>query len=153
MYSFWSWKKKLRIKWSISLLNPLEKCKKQPRKGGDPEDPDIKIIMYVYTPLNKVFGFQGSNQIFGGWNCFSIPFLFEPSLKPFLKPSRLFEWKQYTPNSKSCLKSSGVEKTTRLKWSISLLNPLETCKKQSCKGGGPGDPWHQNNNVCLHAPR
>ena len=84
-------KKKLRIKWSISLLNPLEKCKKQPRKGGDPEDPDIKIIMYVYTPLNKVFWFQGSNQIFGGWNCFSIPFLFEPSLKPFLKPSRLFE--------------------------------------------------------------
>ena len=91
MYSFWSWKKKTRIKWSISLLNPLEKCNKQPRKGGDPEDPDIKIIMYVYTPLNKVFGFQGSNQIFGGWNCFSIPFLFEPSLKPFLKPSRLFE--------------------------------------------------------------
>ena len=34
-------------------------------KGVTLETPDIKT-MYVYTPLNKVFGFQGSNQIFGG---------------------------------------------------------------------------------------
>jgi len=55
------------LKWPISLLNPLEKCKKNNRaKGVDLETPDIKIIMYVYTPLNKVFGFQGSNQFFGG---------------------------------------------------------------------------------------
>ena len=35
-------------------------------KGVALETPDIKIIMYVYTPLNKVFGFHRSNQIFGG---------------------------------------------------------------------------------------
>ena len=74
------------------LTKPSRKMQKNNRaKGVTLKSPDIKIIMYVYTPLNKVFGFQGSNQIFGGWNCFSIPFLFEPSLKPFLKPSRLFE--------------------------------------------------------------
>ena len=74
------------------LTKPSRKMQKNNRaKGVTLKTPDIKIIMYVYTPLNKVFGFQGSNQIIGGWNCFSIPFLFEPSLKPFLKPSRLFE--------------------------------------------------------------
>ena len=32
----------------------------QSLKGGSPEAPDIKIIMNVCTPLNKVSGFHGS---------------------------------------------------------------------------------------------
>ena len=43
------------------LLNLFKKCKKNNRaKGVALKSPDIKIIMYVCTPLNKVFGFQGS---------------------------------------------------------------------------------------------
>ena len=126
---------------------PSRKMQKNNRaKGVALETPDIKIIMYVYTPLNKVFGFQGSNQIFGGWNCFSIPFLFEPSLKPFLKPSRLFELEAVhctlrtlqTPNL--AWKVLELKKTTRLKWSISLLNPLEKCKKTIVQRGWPWRP-------------
>ena len=49
------------------LTKPSRKMQKNNRaKGVALETSDIKIIMYVYTPLNKVFGFQGSNQIFGG---------------------------------------------------------------------------------------
>ena len=49
------------------LTKPSRKMQKNNRaKGVTLKTPDIKIIMYVYTPLNKVFGFQGSNQIFGG---------------------------------------------------------------------------------------
>ena len=54
-------KKSTRLKWLISLLNPFKKCKKNNRaKGVALKSPDIKIIMYVCIPLNKVFGFQGS---------------------------------------------------------------------------------------------
>ena len=43
------------------LTKPFQKMpKKQSRKGVALKSPDIKIIMYVCTPLNKVFGFQGS---------------------------------------------------------------------------------------------
>ena len=50
------------------LTKPSRKMQKNKRaKGVALETPDIKIIMYVYTPLNKVFGFQVSNQIFDGW--------------------------------------------------------------------------------------
>ena len=43
------------------LTKPFQKMQKNNRaKGVALETPDIKIIMYVYTPLNKVFGFQGS---------------------------------------------------------------------------------------------
>jgi len=49
------------------LTKPFQKMQKNNRaKGVALETPDIKIIMYVYTPLNKVFGFQVSNQIFDG---------------------------------------------------------------------------------------
>ena len=49
------------------LTKPSRKMQKNNRaKGVTLKTPDIKIIMYVYTPLNKVFGFQGSNQIIGG---------------------------------------------------------------------------------------
>ena len=49
------------------LTKPSRKMQKNNRaKGVTLKTPDIKIIMYVYTPLNKVFGFQVSNQIFGG---------------------------------------------------------------------------------------
>ena len=45
------------------LTKPLLKnAKKQLLKGGVTlKTPDIKIIMYVCAPLNKVFGFQASN--------------------------------------------------------------------------------------------
>ena len=93
------------------LTKPFQKMSKNNRaKGVALKTPDIKIIMYVCTPLNKVFGFQGSNQILGGRNCFSIPLLFEPFLKPFLRPSRLFELEPVNSKPKSCLKSSGVER-------------------------------------------
>ena len=43
------------------LTKPFQKMKKNNRaKGVALKSPDIKIIMYVCTPLNKVFGFQGS---------------------------------------------------------------------------------------------
>ena len=49
------------------LTKPSRNMQKNNRaKGVALETPDIKIIMYVYTPLNKVFGFQGFNQIFDG---------------------------------------------------------------------------------------
>jgi hypothetical protein len=49
------------------LTEPFQKMPKNNRtKDVALKSPDIKIIMYVCTPLNKVFGFQGSNQIFGG---------------------------------------------------------------------------------------
>ena len=44
------------------LTKPSRKMQKIYRaKGVTLKTPDIKIIMYVYTPLNKVFGFQESN--------------------------------------------------------------------------------------------
>ena len=43
------------------LTKPFQKMPKNNRaKGVALKSPDIKIIMYVCTPLNKVFGFQGS---------------------------------------------------------------------------------------------
>ena len=43
------------------LTKPFQKMPKNNRaKGVALVSPDIKIIMYVCTPLNKVFGFQGS---------------------------------------------------------------------------------------------
>jgi len=51
-------KKKLRYK--ISLLNPFNKYQKIIAKGVILKSPDIKIIMYVCIPLNKIFGFQDS---------------------------------------------------------------------------------------------
>ena len=74
------------------LTKPCQTMPKNNRaKGVALKFPDIKIIMYVCTPLNKVFGFQGSKNLVVNKICFSIPFLVEPFLKPFLKPSRLFE--------------------------------------------------------------
>ena len=74
------------------LTKPFQKMPKNNRaKGVALKSPDVKIIMYVCTPLNKVFGFQGSKILVVNEICFSIPFLVEPFLKPFLKPSRLFE--------------------------------------------------------------
>ena len=58
--------------------------------------------------------------------CFSIPFLVEPFLKPFLKPSRLFELEAV--NSKLQIlpeKFWSAKKSTRVKWSISLLHPFK----------------------------
>ena len=47
------------------LTKPSRKMQKIYRaKGVTLKTPDIKIIMYVYTPLNKVFGFQESNIFF-----------------------------------------------------------------------------------------
>ena len=113
--------------------------------------------MYVCTPLNKVFGFQGSKILVVNQICFPIPFLVEPFLKPFLKPSRPFELEAV--NSKLQIlpeKFWSAKKSTRLKWSIFLLNPFKKC--QSRKGGSPEDTWHQNNNdnrakgVALKSP-
>ena len=74
---FWSAKKSTRLKWSISLLNPFKKCQKNNRaKGVALKSPDIKIIMYVCTPLNKVFRFQGS-KILVVEIVSQFPFLFE----------------------------------------------------------------------------
>ena len=44
------------------LTKPFQKMQKKNNraKGVALKSPDIKIIMYVCTPLNKVFGFQGS---------------------------------------------------------------------------------------------
>ena len=43
------------------LTKPFQKMPKNNRaKGVALKSPDIKIVMYVCTPLNKVFGFQGS---------------------------------------------------------------------------------------------
>ena len=43
------------------LTKPFQKMPKNNRaKGVALKSPDIKIIMYVCTPLNKVFRFQGS---------------------------------------------------------------------------------------------
>ena len=43
------------------LTKSFKKMPKNKRaKGVALKSPDIKIIMYVCTPLNKVFGFQGS---------------------------------------------------------------------------------------------
>ena len=43
------------------LTKPFQKMQKNTRaKGVALKSPDIKIIMYVCTPLNKVFVFQGS---------------------------------------------------------------------------------------------
>ena len=43
------------------LIKPFQKIPKINRaKGVALKFPDIKIIMYVCTPLNKIFGFQGS---------------------------------------------------------------------------------------------
>ena len=48
------------------LTKPFQKMPKINRgKGVALKSPDIKIVMYVCTPLNKAFGFQGS-KIFGG---------------------------------------------------------------------------------------
>ena len=83
--------------------------------------------------------------------CFSIPFLVEPFLKPFLKPSRLFELEAV--NSKLQIlpeKFWSAKKSTRLKWSISLLNPFKNAKKQSHKGGSLDVPW-RHNNQCMFA--
>ena len=56
---FWSAKKKAQM--VDFLTKPLQKMPKNNRaKGVALKSPDIKIIMYVCTPLNKVFGFQGS---------------------------------------------------------------------------------------------
>ena len=110
------------------LTKPFQKMPKNNRaKGVALKSPDIKIIMYVCTPLNKVFGFQGSKILVVNQICFSIPFLVEPFLKPFLKPSRLFELEAV--NSKLQIlpeKFWSAKKSTRLKWSISLLNPFLT---------------------------
>ena len=44
------------------LTKPFQKMPKNNRAKGVValKSPDIKIIMYVCAPLNKVFGFQGS---------------------------------------------------------------------------------------------
>ena len=43
------------------LIKPFQKISKTNRaKGVALKFPDIKIIIYVCTPLNKVFGFQAS---------------------------------------------------------------------------------------------
>jgi len=49
------------------LTKPFQKMSKNNRaKGVALKTLDIKLIMNVCTPLNKVFGFQGSDLIFGG---------------------------------------------------------------------------------------
>jgi len=43
------------------LIKSFQKMPKNNRaKGVILKSPDIKIIMYVCTPLNKIFEFQGS---------------------------------------------------------------------------------------------
>ena len=43
------------------LTKPFQKMPKINRaKGVALKSPDIKIIIYIYTPLNKIFGFQDS---------------------------------------------------------------------------------------------
>ena len=50
-------------------------------KGVALKSPDIKIIMNVCTPLNKVSGSQGSKILVVEF-FFSIPFLLESTLNP-----------------------------------------------------------------------
>ena len=58
---FWSAKKINKAQMVDFLTKPFQKMHKNNRaKGVALKSPDIKIIMYVCTPLNKVFGFQGS---------------------------------------------------------------------------------------------
>ena len=72
------------------LTKPSRKMQKKHRaKGVALETPDIKIIMYVYTPLNKVFGFKGSKFLVEIVSQF-LSYL-NPLSNLFLKPSRLFE--------------------------------------------------------------
>ena len=61
-------------------------------KGVALKSPDIKIIMNVCTPLNKVFGFQGSK--FWWLNSFfSIPFLLESILRKMIQ--LMTPWAKY----------------------------------------------------------
>jgi hypothetical protein len=49
------------------FTKPFQKMSKNNRaKEVALKTPGIKIMMNVCTPPNKVFGFQGSNLIFGG---------------------------------------------------------------------------------------
>ena len=49
------------------LTKPFQKMSKNNRaKEVALKTPGIKIMRNVCTPLNKVFGFEGSNLIFGG---------------------------------------------------------------------------------------
>ena len=123
------------------LTKPSRKMQKKHRaKGVALETPDIKIIMYVYTPLNKVFGFQGSKFLVVEIVSQFLSYL-NPLSNLFLKPSRLFELEavhsklQILPE-----KFWSWEKSTRLKLSISLLNPLEKCKKTIAQRGWPWRP-------------
>ena len=46
------------------LTKPFQKMPKNNcAKDVALKSPDIKIIMYVCTPLNKIFGFQGSKNL------------------------------------------------------------------------------------------
>ena len=92
------------------LTKPFQKMPKNNRaKGVALKSPDIKIIMYVCTPLNKVFRFQGSKILVVEIVSQFLSYL-NPLSNPFWSPQDSLSWKQYTPNSKSCLKSSGVQK-------------------------------------------
>ena len=136
------------------LTKPSRKMQKKHRaKGVALETPDIKIIMYVYTPLNKVFGFKGSKFLVEIVSQF-LSYL-NPLSNLFLKPSRLFELEavhsklQILPE-----KFWSWEKINKAQIVDFITKPSsKNAKKQSRKGGDPGDPWHQNNNVCLHTPK
>ena len=92
--------------------------------------PDIKIIMYVYTPLNKVFGFQGSKFLVVEIVSQFLSYL-NPLSNPFWSPQDSLSWKQYTPNSKSCLKSSGVEKINKAQMVDFLTKPSRKMQKNN----------------------
>ena len=84
------------------LTKPFQKMPKNNRaKGVALKSPDIKIIMYVCTPLNKVFGFQGFKNFGGQLNLFlnSFPsWTLSQTLSEALKTLWAGSSKLQTPN-------------------------------------------------------